>query len=112
MDAWLFADSIYSRRFYVVHAEAPRFIAEIGEEDDEQDIAGVFCHPDLTRWIDPRPDGDALSRLARATAEALAAYNAWLDADGAFSEAEERELSGGEGLGETEIEEDDDDAEA
>jgi hypothetical protein len=98
MDEWIFADSIHSRSFFVIHAETPRFIADFGdsggEDADAGEIAAIFEDEALTRWIDPRPEGKSLARLIRQTGESLDAYNAWLDADEAFREAEERRESG------------------
>lgn len=76
----MFAENMDGQRFFVVHTQVPRFIAEFCEGSDG--YTG-----EVIQWIDhPREEtaGDLAStvaRLMREAGEALHEYDARLDAD-------------------------------
>lgn len=72
---WLIAEDVNCTRWFIVHTQFPRFIAEIF--DDEETGGSIIGFPKgEVKLIDkPVPDAQKLARLMRQAGEALNDYD-------------------------------------
>jgi len=75
IDEWLVAEGANSERWYVVHTQFPRFVLEMGDNED------VGYESGQAELFDECLDAALLAKLARQAGEVFADYDKKLGVD-------------------------------